>query len=276
MRRREFLMAGALAGEGIVDTHTHFYDPGRPEGVPWPPKSDALLYRRVMPEEFKALVRPLGVTGTVVVEASPWMEDNAWVLGLAARDPFLLGLVGRLPVGGAGFARELERFGANAKFLGIRMGEGVVREGLGSAAFVDDLKKLAGRGLMVDVLGGAGMLSDVVRLAERVEGLRIVIDHMPFEGGVEESVLQRVAAVRSVWVKVSNVMRRGGPDVRGLDVLWDVFGAERLMYGSNWPVSLKMGRYEEALGAVRAYFEGKGVAAAFFRENARAAYRFRE
>src|SRR3990172_1342684 len=80
----------------IIDCHTHFYDPTRPEGVPWPSKDDKLLYRRVLPEDYKRVARPLGVTGTVVVEASPWVEDNEWVLDLAAKDPFLVGLVGHL------------------------------------------------------------------------------------------------------------------------------------------------------------------------------------
>ena len=71
----------------IIDTHTHFYDPYRPEGVPWPPRDDALLYRRVLPEDYKAVAVPEGVTGTVVVEASEWVEDNGWILDLAATEP---------------------------------------------------------------------------------------------------------------------------------------------------------------------------------------------
>jgi len=63
-----FLSAAEGTGAGIIDTHTHFYDPTRPQGVPWPPKEDAFLHRRVMPSEFEQLARPLGVTGTVVVE----------------------------------------------------------------------------------------------------------------------------------------------------------------------------------------------------------------
>ena len=75
VNRRKFLAAttaslfAAPAG-GIVDTHIHLYDPTRPQGVPWPPKNDALLYKPVLPATFASLVRPLGVTGTVVVEAS--------------------------------------------------------------------------------------------------------------------------------------------------------------------------------------------------------------
>src|SRR5438552_3423504 len=73
---------------GIIDTHTHFYDPARPQGVPWPTKSDTLLYRTVLPHHFQALTQRLGVTGTVVVEASPWLEDNQWILDLAKDYPF--------------------------------------------------------------------------------------------------------------------------------------------------------------------------------------------
>ena len=99
---------GPLPAE-IVDTHAHFYDPTRPQGVPWPPKDDPVLYCPIYPEEFKKLARPHGVTGTVVVEASPWREDNQWVLDLAAGDPFLLGLVGHLLPGDPDFVAQLRR-----------------------------------------------------------------------------------------------------------------------------------------------------------------------
>jgi L-fuconolactonase len=72
MDRRTFLQASALLGIAgvsrgderqmrIIDSHTHFYDPTRPQGVPWPGKDDKILYRRVMPDEFRKLVRPHGV-----------------------------------------------------------------------------------------------------------------------------------------------------------------------------------------------------------------------
>src|SRR5687768_13773552 len=59
-----------------IDTHTHFYDPRRPQGVPWPPKNNELLYRPHLPADVRALAEPLGVVGTVIVEASAWLEDN--------------------------------------------------------------------------------------------------------------------------------------------------------------------------------------------------------
>ena len=59
----------------VIDTHTHFYDPKRPQGIPWPNKNDEFLYRTVLPDEYKAVTKPLGVRGTVVVEASKRFED---------------------------------------------------------------------------------------------------------------------------------------------------------------------------------------------------------
>src|SRR5438552_2260068 len=79
-----------------IDAHTHFYDPHRPQGVPWPGKGDKLLYRTVLPPEFKQLTKKHHVQGTIVVEASPWLEDNQWLLDLAAKEPFIVGVVGRL------------------------------------------------------------------------------------------------------------------------------------------------------------------------------------
>ena len=71
----------------IIDTHVHFYDPTRPQGIPWPGKNNKQLYRPVLPDEFKRLSKPFGVAGTIVVEASPWIEDNQWCLDLAAKEP---------------------------------------------------------------------------------------------------------------------------------------------------------------------------------------------
>ena len=56
--------------------------------MPWPAPSEEQLYRTVLPEHYQALARPLGVEGTVVVEASSWVEDNQWILDLAKDDPF--------------------------------------------------------------------------------------------------------------------------------------------------------------------------------------------
>jgi predicted TIM-barrel fold metal-dependent hydrolase len=114
----------AAAGAGgltVIDAHTHFYDPTRAQGVRWPPRDDKLLYRPVLPKDYNALPVPRPVTGRVVVEASPWLEDNQWGLDLAAHEPSIVGFVGNLPVGTKEFAGHLKRFGTNKLFRGIRL-----------------------------------------------------------------------------------------------------------------------------------------------------------
>ena len=135
----------------IIDTHTHFYDPSRPQGVPWPTPDNPLLYRTVLPEHCKALALPAGVTGTVVVEASSWLEDNQWILDLAAQDGFLVGLVGHIDPNRPEFAAELERFAANPLFRGIRCG-GRAFADITQGLFLADMALLAAKNLALDVL----------------------------------------------------------------------------------------------------------------------------
>ena len=162
---------------GIVDTHTHFYDPTRPEGVPWPGKGDKELYRRVLPDDYKKIAMPLGVTGTVVVEASPRVEDNQWVLDLAEKDKFVLGLVGNLSPGQADFAKHLARFAKNPLFRGIRVNAGPLKVGLESPEYLADIQRLSEADLELDVNGGPELLPLVDQLATKLPDLRIVINN---------------------------------------------------------------------------------------------------
>ena len=82
----------------IIDTHTHFFDPTRPQGVPWPTKGSP-LYRPVYPKDWLAVAQKSGVRETVVVEASKLLEDNDWILNLAEREKCIVGFVGLLRAG---------------------------------------------------------------------------------------------------------------------------------------------------------------------------------
>lgn len=144
----------------VIDTHTHFYDPTRPQGVPWPGKGDAFLYRPVLPAEWEELVAPLGVTGTIVVEASPLVEDNQWLLDLAAEQKprpgmqGIVGIVGSLPVGDPTCGGLIDRFAKNPLFRGIRVNAQALLAGLGDKASLADLERFAAHGLTLDVNGG--------------------------------------------------------------------------------------------------------------------------
>ena len=269
--RREFIgamtcVAAHAAPSGIIDTHTHFYDPTRPGGVPWPPKSDTLLYRRVLPADFHKVTAGLGIAGTVVVEASPILEDNQWILDLAKDEPAIAGFIGHLDPGAAEFSAHLARFTRNPLFRGIRLNAQAIAQGLPNPAFRRGLERLAGAGLTLDAIGPASMFADVTRIAQQMPGLKIVIDHLPFD---RQPGLPRM---ENVYAKVSGV--RPDTPASALDELWEAFGPGRVVYGSNWPVSERVAPYSEILKIVTAWFTAKGADAAerYFRTNSRAAY----
>lgn len=295
MKRRAFLgamaavpLVGAPAPRQVIDTHTHFYDPSRSAGVPWPGKDEKRLYRTVLPREFAALTRQHGVTGTVVVEASPWLEDNQWILDLAADNPLIVGFIGHLAPGEPGFGNQLARFAKNPLFRGIRVDGALLVEGLSKQPVGDDLKRLGDAGLTLDVIGGREMLPAVADLAARMPDLKIVIDHLPFEPFAQKpdavayaEGLKRVAPHGNIYAKVSGVLRsdasQSGATLR-MARIWRTFGEDRVLFASNWPVSDLAAPYRDVFAIVDAYFTAKGQRALdkFFWKNSVAAYNWVE
>src|SRR5690349_6530205 len=150
MNRRAFLSvagvgaasAGAAAPMPIIDTHIHLFDPRRPQGVPWPEKDNAVLYKPALPERYRKIAGPLGIVGAIEVEASPWLEDNQWVLDVAAKEKILVGTVGDIEPGTPAFRKNLERFHKNPLFRGIRYGNLWDRDGAAHNDHHDDLGKM--------------------------------------------------------------------------------------------------------------------------------------
>lgn len=296
--RRAFLAtcAGAALARAaeplrIIDTHTHFYDPSRPQGVPWPQKGTP-LYRTVLPADFMALAKPHGVAGTVVVEASAWVEDNQWLLDIAEREPFITGIVGNLDPLDAQFSANLVRFAKNPLFRGIRVaGKKLVEQGT-TPAFLAAMKQLAAANLSLDLNGGA-YLPSVPALTKAAPNLRIVIDHV---GGAGDPTalkpewrdgMKAAGQGANVFCKVSGLpeQTRTEPGQAPtdsayyhpvLDVVWEAFGTDRVIFGSNWPVSDKGTSFANVMKIVRGYFAAKGAEAEvkYFRENSRRAYRW--
>ena len=243
--------------------------------MPWPGAGDALLYRTVLPEHHRELAVPEGVAGTVVVEASAWLEDNQWVLDLAAADPWIVGLVGHVDPDREGFAADIERFAANPLFRGIRVAGGSF-EAIESGSFMADMELLAARDLELDVLMDTGNFEGLCSLAERIPDLRIVLNHLvsvPIDGNAPDprwaDCMHRAAPLPRVYMKVSGLVELAAVKPAPadlayyeptLDLVWETFGEDRLIYGSNWPVSDIGGDYATVIGLVRRYFESKGEA----------------
>lgn len=312
MKRRHFIQAAAATALAsaqptvfayedkpkptrVIDTHTHFYDPARPQGVPWPPDKKSPLYRTVLPADFLKVASPLGVRQTLVVEASEWVEDNQWVLDLAEKNPSIVGLVGNLDPSDVNFKSNLLRFSKNPLFRGIRWRDNLVPLDGEFGPLKAAARQLEDLDLELDLLTPFSKLPLVERLAKAAPKLRIVINHCGLPGDpqtLDRQWKKNVAiAARhpNVFMKASGLIEQVKGDAGKsptdteyylpvLDHLWETFGEDRLIYGSNWPVSEGGGPYESSYTVAYEYLSGKGHDAAekFFWKNSLGVYRWIE
>ncbi len=298
--RRGALLAGATAALGprfpasaaaptpppVIDTHIHLYDTARP-GVHWPPREIPVLYSPHLPAQFQALTQNLGVSAAIVIEANAEPDDNLWVLDLAKTNPAIAGYIGRLTPGQPGFAARFDRYAQNPVFRGLRLRDDMIAQGLGQAAFEKDLRRVAERGLTLDIVGSAAVLSAVPRIAKIVPHTPLVIDHLPFgewdrDPALIRPALREAAALPNVYAKISSVLRQvdgrvladQGYYASRLDILWELLGDDRVLYGSNWPVSDLIAPYAKVYQVVADYVRHRGEKAAgqFFWKNSVATY----
>ncbi|HVS52879.1 MAG TPA: amidohydrolase family protein [Opitutaceae bacterium] len=267
----------------IIDCHIHLYDPTRPQGAPWPNKENKILYQPTLPARYRPIAEPLGIVGAIETECSTWLEDNQWVLDVAGADDIMVGTVGDLEIGTPDFRKQLDRFHANPLFRGIRYGNLWRRNlgaGLAKPEFVADLRALAEADLVLDTANpNVALLADVVRVSDLVPNLRIVVDHLPqmvppAAGSADrasyDASLKAIRERPKIYVKVSEVLRRVDGKIptdlefyrARLDEIYDVFGPDRVLYGSDWPNSDQWLPVPAGLAIVKQYFTGKGRAAA--------------
>jgi L-fuconolactonase len=280
----------------ILDAHIHLFDTSRPGGVPWPEKTDAAIYKPALPERLIKLAAPFGVVGAIAIEASPLKSDNDWLLQVAAGNPFIVGVVGDLIPDSPSYMSDLDRLRANPLFLGIRYGNIWDRDllvDMERPGFIEGLKALAHAGLAFDSANpDPKLIRAILHVAQRVPELRIVIDHLPHAPIPSEpearkeysSNLEELAARPGVFVKLSEVpVLSNGKLVTdpqaykaSLDLIWDTFGEDRILFGSDWPNSDHVAPYQDTIAIVKRYISTKSVAAQekYFWKNSVAAYKW--
>ncbi|MCX8157391.1 MAG: amidohydrolase family protein [Verrucomicrobiae bacterium] len=285
----------APAKVSFVDCHTHIYDPTRPQGVPWPPREEGRLYRPVLPAHLRKVSAKHRVAGTIVVEASEWLADNDWVLEQAARDKFILGFVGRLALEDPEFEKHLRRLSRNPLFRGIRV-RGAASPKATEKSAERALGLLADFDLTLDFNCLPTQLPAAAQVAKQNPRLRIVINHLAnltIDGKAPPAqwvdAMKAVAEHERVFLKVSGLVegtRRD--DFRApreldyyrpvLDAATEIFGINRLIFGSNYPVSELFAPYDIVIGLIEKYFGEKGpeTLRLVAMENSRRAYLWKE
>jgi L-fuconolactonase len=270
-----------------LDAHQHFwsYDAAQ---YPWIPPGSP-LHRSWLPADLAALQRPLGFDGSIAVQARQVIEESDWLLGLADQHETVKGVVGWVDLRSDRVEADLERLAQHPKFVGVRH---VVQEEPDDAFmlgpdFQRGISKLAAYGLTYDILIFPKQLEAAIRLADNFPAQPFVLDHIakpPIKDGTIEpwaKQLRRLAQLPNVHCKVSGMLTEADHQAWTpeqfrpyLDVVFEAFGPSRLMYGSDWPVCLFAGSYEQSFRLVDAYAQGftEAERAGLFGGNAAAFY----
>jgi len=303
VNRRNFLytaLAGTLAAAPkfpVIDSHIHLFDVSRPQGVPWPPK-DSSIYQSALPARYRKIAVPFGIVGAIEIECSPWPDDNQWVLDVAAKDPIIVGTIGDLLPGTPTFGKQLEKLHRNPLFRGIRYGNIWDRDlgkEIARPEFVGDLKLLASVGLVLDTANpDPALIHAVVRVTDSVPNLKVIVDHLPelalpVDSGARQACerdLQLLGQRPRVFGKISGIVRVVNGSVPlnidfyrdRLDRIWETFGADRLMYGSDWPNGDQWAQYPDVFRLAQQFISSKpqAVLEKFYWKNSLAAYAWRK
>ncbi len=311
MKRRDFLgmTAAAAFAEGmaatmaraaplehipIIDTHVHLFDARRPQGVPYAgsPEWARDMHGVALPSTYDKYAKPLNIVGAIELEASPWVEDNLWVLEQMQTDPLFVGTVGDLEPEKPDFPALFDRFRKNPMFLGIRCGNiwnRDISKQIENPKFIEGLRRVADADMVMDSANPTlGLLQAMIRLNDKIPSLRIVIDHLPQLDPDDEkayaALLHEIHGRPNINAKLSEIDHRA-MKARGLaahkarlDQLMEAFGEDRVVFGTDWPNSWGVATPAQIVALARAYFATRGRAAAekYFWKNSLAIYKWKK
>ena len=245
----------------IVDAHQHFWQVGRFD-YPWMKSDNEVLYRDYLPAQLEPVLRRRGVSKTVLVQASNSIEESRWLLSLADEHSFIAGVVGWVDLMSLETASQLEELTANPKFKGVRhLVESEPHDDwLAHREVLNGLKLLAAFDLSFDLLVHTRHLRYARQVAEECPELSLVIDHLakppiaPGEFAEWARELRPLAAFPNVYCKLSGLVTEADwktwhpEDVEPyVKYALEIFGADRLLFGSDYPVCLLAASYEQVL-----------------------------
>jgi L-fuconolactonase len=249
-----------------IDSHQHFwrYDPAE---YPWI-KSDWPIRRDFLPNDLEPLLAAVGIEGCIAVQARQTLEESCWLVQVANEHPIVKGVVGWVDLRSEGVEEQLADLSRHPKFVGVRH---VVQDEpddrfMTRPEFMRGIGKLKQFRLKYDILIFPKQLPAAIELAGRFSDQPFVLDHIAkplIRDGALQSWREQIfelAKFPNVSCKVSGMITEAKWQEWNtkdftpyLDVVFEAFGPDRVMYGSDWPVCLLAGSYERAFGIVDDY-----------------------
>jgi L-fuconolactonase len=253
-----------------IDAHQHFwrYDPARDS---WITGEMAVLRKNYLPEDLLPELESHQMDGSIAVQASQSDEETCFLLELAQRYPCIAGVVGWINLSAANLADRLESYSRFEKLRGFRH---IVQSEADDRFLLREeiicgIRVLGQFGFTYDLLIYPRQLPAALELTQRLPDQRFVIDHIakpPIQAGQMEpwtKYIREIAANPSVYCKVSGLVTEAdwrawktGDFLPYLNVVWETFGPDRLLFGSDWPVCLLAGTYSQVMQLVAEYVSG--------------------
>ncbi|WP_347330149.1 amidohydrolase family protein [Marinimicrobium locisalis] len=248
----------------IIDAHHHCWQLSRPE-CRWPTPALEPLYRDLGPADFWAEASSCGVSGSILVQSQPHLDDTQYLLTLAERDPRILGVVGWVDLSASNAVQTVHELADHPRLCGIRP----MLQDLGEDDWIlrrarpDALAALAERKLVFDALVTPRQLPVIHALARHHPTLSIVLDHggkPNIAQGEMEQWTQHLAALASkpnVACKLSGLATEMMPAQPAeamndyIDRILTLFGPKRVLWGSDWPVLTLNSHYADWLARAR-------------------------
>lgn len=259
----------------IIDAHQHFWLMKDRTGQ-WPPPSLAAIYRDFLPADLSPLLAAAGVSGTVLVQTMETAADTDFMLDLAEKTGFIKGVVGWVDMKSPDAAANIGRRAEHAVFKGVRP----MLQGIEDVAWIDDpaldtaVAALTKHGLVFDALVLPPNLPHLLSFARRHPQLPVVIDHgaKPLIAAGHYSGWRKdmasLAALANVHCKLSGLLTERGEQrpeaIRPYaETILELFGANRVIFGSDWPVLRLAGDYQGWLDFCRDIVPAADHAAVF-------------
>ncbi|CAN7289140.1 amidohydrolase family protein [Paenibacillus sp. LjRoot153] len=247
-----------------IDAHQHYWKIDRGD-YGWITPELRVLNRDYLPNDLVPHLQQFNLDKTIVVQAAPTLEETDYLLALSETTDSIAGVVGWLDLDDPDYLIHYRKCSQHPNYVGFRVmiqempDERVILQ----PHFVDALRYFAKEDVPVDLLILAHQLEAVIELLELVPGLRAVIDHIAkpsiADGRIEpwKSHMTAIAKHPNLYCKVSGMVTEAShSDWKPEDFtvyvqhILEVFGTERVMFGSDWPVCLLAADYVDVVGIV--------------------------
>ena len=248
-----------------IDSHQHFWKATRGD-YHWMTPAVPVLCRDYLPEDLRPWLAKNRIDKTILVQAAQTKAETDFLLDLAQKHDFIAGVIGWLDMDSPTFANELELYSRKPKFLGVRP----MLQDIADDAWIlrprvlESLKLVAERDMPFEFLTHTRHLPHVLKALEAVPNLRAVVDHVSKPEIKNQkldpwrSLIVEVAGHPNLHCKLSGMITEANhetwtaEDLRPyVEHVLKCFGFERVMFGSDWPVCLLAGSYDQVIGALQ-------------------------